>query len=209
MTSPTPQAMEALPELPPLPAPDEGWCSYTPEQTQAYARTAVSAALAAAQAEQAMGEGLTDEQIREIGVTAGLSVVGRDGDALLWVVRRALATRPSPTVEQASKVLVPIQMTAAMQRVVMEEEWEWADVLAACDAVTEEQYDEALVPPSPQPQDTDWIDVELTDAELGKIAYDGFDNYWTEDCAGNEMEAWAASAHAVLAARVAKEQQHG
>jgi hypothetical protein len=40
----------------------------------------------------------------------------------------------------------------------------------------------------------------LTDEQLGRIAYEGYDSYWTEDCAGKESDAWAASARAVLAA---------
>ena len=43
----------------------------------------------------------------------------------------------------------------------------------------------------------------LTDEELARIAYKGFDDYWTEDCPGNETEAWAASAKAVLRAALA------
>lgn len=38
-----------------------------------------------------------------------------------------------------------------------------------------------------------------TDEMLGAIAYKGFDDYWTEHCAGRDSEAWAASAKAVLA----------
>ncbi|SEF31419.1 hypothetical protein ABL840_08960 [Variovorax sp. NFACC27] len=36
-----------------------------------------------------------------------------------------------------------------------------------------------------------------TDAELGAIAYKGFDDYWTENSAGNDDEAWQARARAV------------
>jgi hypothetical protein len=39
----------------------------------------------------------------------------------------------------------------------------------------------------------------MSDDELARIAHKGFDDYWTEDCAGSETEAWAASAKAVLA----------
>jgi hypothetical protein len=49
-------------------------------------------------------------------------------------------------------------------------------------------------PPQPQPQ-------PLTDAELARIAYKGYDDYWTDDSKGIESEAWAASARAVLAAQ--------
>lgn len=42
--------------------------------------------------------------------------------------------------------------------------------------------------------------ADLSDEQLAAIAYKGFDDYWTEDCAGKESEAWAASAKAVIAA---------
>jgi hypothetical protein len=37
-----------------------------------------------------------------------------------------------------------------------------------------------------------------TDEQLSKAAYKGYDDYWTEDCAGKESEAWLACAKAVL-----------
>lgn len=57
--------------------------------------------------------------------------------------------------------------------------------------------DAALSQPVEQPSAEP---VALTDEELARIAYKGFDDYWTEDSAGKEGEAWAASAKAVLAA---------
>ncbi|MCV2423372.1 hypothetical protein LNV47_22550 [Paucibacter sp. DJ4R-1] len=38
----------------------------------------------------------------------------------------------------------------------------------------------------------------LADADLARVAYQGYDSYWTENCLGDETEAWAASAKAVL-----------
>ena len=40
--------------------------------------------------------------------------------------------------------LVPLRMNRAMQDVVAQDEWEWADVLVAANSVTEDQYNEAL-----------------------------------------------------------------
>jgi len=40
--------------------------------------------------------------------------------------------------------------------------------------------------------------VALSDEQLAAIAYKGYDDYWTEDCAGKES--WAACAKAVIAA---------
>lgn len=42
--------------------------------------------------------------------------------------------------------------------------------------------------------------TKMTDEELGRIACKGYDDYWTEDCSGEQSEAWTASAKAVLAA---------
>lgn len=41
-------------------------------------------------------------------------------------------------------VLVPLVMSRAMEEVVQQEDWEWADLLAAAEAVTEEQYNAAM-----------------------------------------------------------------
>lgn len=52
----------------------------------------------------------------------------------------------------AGKVLVPVRMTAAMQSVFEQDDWEWADVLVAANAVTESQYEEALDGAAPVPE---------------------------------------------------------
>lgn len=49
----------------------------------------------------------------------------------------------------------------------------------------------------------------LTDAQLGAIAYKGFDDYWTEDSNGNDSEAWEASAKAVRAALASAQPKTG
>ena len=41
--------------------------------------------------------------------------------------------------------------------------------------------------------------VGLTDEEAAATAYKGFDEYWTEDCKGSEIEAWAAAGRAIEA----------
>ena len=52
----------------------------------------------------------------------------------------------------AGFALVPIRATTAMVEVFAEEGWEWANVLAAAEAVTEGEYEEALegTPPATQ-----------------------------------------------------------
>lgn len=54
-------------------------------------------------------------------------------------------------VTPAGFALVPIRATRAMEDVFAEEGWEWANVLAAAEAVTLEQYEDAL---STTPPDT-------------------------------------------------------
>jgi len=49
----------------------------------------------------------------------------------------------------------------------------------------------------------------LTDEQLAATAYKGYDDYWTEDSAGKESEAWAASAKAVLALKAAQPVERG
>ena len=44
----------------------------------------------------------------------------------------------------------------------------------------------------------------LTAEQLGAIAYQGFNSYWTEDCAGSDSEAWAESAKAVVKATLSR-----
>lgn len=51
----------------------------------------------------------------------------------------------------------------------------------------------ALTPSAP-------VAVGLTDEQLGRIAYKGFDDFWSEDCSGKDEDAWIASAKAVRAA---------
>ena len=47
------------------------------------------------------------------------------------------------------------------------------------------------------PQRKPW--VSLTDEDAAAIAYKGFDDYWTEDCKGRDVEAWTASGRAIEA----------
>lgn len=71
-----------------------------------------------------------------------------------------------PTPEQAQQttpegfVLVPLVMTRAMEEVTEQEDWAWADLLAAANAVTEEQYEAA------QAQQTTVEEPELPEAAL-------------------------------------------
>jgi hypothetical protein len=55
-----------------------------------------------------------------------------------------VAIRAQESMSPKGFALVPLRPTAAMQEVFNEEGWEWADVLAAAEVVTEDQYLYAL-----------------------------------------------------------------
>lgn len=62
--------------------------------------------------------------------------------------KQCATARPAPA--PAGMVLVPLRMTQAMREVTDQGEWEWPDLLAAANAVTPEQYEEAAQPaPAP------------------------------------------------------------
>jgi hypothetical protein len=44
--------------------------------------------------------------------------------------------------------LVPLRMTTAMQQIVTDEDWQWEDLLAAAEAITEDQYNELAASPA-------------------------------------------------------------
>lgn len=54
----------------------------------------------------------------------------------------------------AGMVLVPLRMTQAMRDVAGGEDWQWEDLLAAAEAITEEEYDQLAAAPqaAPAPQ---------------------------------------------------------
>lgn len=52
-----------------------------------------------------------------------------------------LYTRPQPAIPPGY-VVVPLIPTRAMEDVVNQDEWQWEDLLAAAEAITEEQYNE-------------------------------------------------------------------
>lgn len=55
-----------------------------------------------------------------------------------------------PVVVPKGFALVPLKMNAEMRRVT-EDEWDWPDLLAAANAITEDQYDDLCVPDQPEP----------------------------------------------------------
>lgn len=82
----------------------------------------------------------------------------------------ALSTPPPATqaepVIPAGFALVPIRATAAMVEAFYEEGWEWANVLAAAEAVTEGEYEAALEGTPPATQADNWNEVEAYQAAL-------------------------------------------
>lgn len=59
---------------------------------------------------------------------------------LLAVAKSLLASAPPAPQANKTHVLVPLRMTRAMQDVVSEGDWSWADLLAAAEAVTEDEF---------------------------------------------------------------------
>jgi hypothetical protein len=72
----------------------------------------------------------------------------------------------------------------------------WLDALNAA-AYGEPFSTEGLLPFIYQPSAAVQQGEVLTEAQLGAIAYKGFDDYWTEASNGKDSEAWEASAKAV------------
>ena len=75
------------------------------------------------------------------------------------------ATQAEPVIP-AGFALVPIRATAAMVEAFSEEGWEWANVLAAAEAVTEGEYEAALEGTPPATQADNWNEVEAYQAAL-------------------------------------------
>lgn len=104
------------------------------------------------------------------------------GEAVLAERIKALSgAAPVP----AGKVLVPVRMTRAMQSVCEQDDWEWADVLAAANAVTESQYEDALEGAAPiQPDDDDILTLAyMSGYSKGKFAgaAPAPDMFWNND----------------------------
>ena len=102
-----------------------------------------------------------------------------------------LYTAPPPPAQQAmpeGMVLVPIRLTSAMMQVIGEEDWEWGDLLAAAEAVTEEEYEIAIDHDPSAAQQT--VPSELSDA-LEKLSHlSVFLLGWrgSQGCINNEMQ---------------------
>lgn len=67
------------------------------------------------------------------------------------------AETPQQEVVKPGYVQVPMLLTREMDAVLMDEDWQWADVLAAAEAVTEEQYEKILAHPSEQEVFEKWF----------------------------------------------------
>ena len=60
---------------------------------------------------------------------------------------------PMASAEPKGYALVPLYPNAEMIRVMAEDEWQWEDLLAAAEAITEDQYNEIATAPSPAATD--------------------------------------------------------
>lgn len=72
--------------------------------------------------------------------------------SVAWAAWQAGAAQEAPApAAPPGMVLVPLRMTQAMRDVTDAGEWEWADLLAAANAVTPEEYEAAQAAPAPSP----------------------------------------------------------
>jgi hypothetical protein len=89
-----------------------------------------------------------------------------DGFTLPHDVRKILEsayyTTPPAAPAPKGMVLLPKRMTQAMRDVTDQEDWTWEDLLAAAEAITEDEYAEIAA----QPAQRQW--VGLTDEEIEK-----------------------------------------
>jgi len=83
-----------------------------------------------------------------------------------WVEQNTPPAMQAEPVIPAGFALVPIRATAAMVEAFYEEGWEWANVLAAAEAVTEGEYEAALEGTPPATQADNWNEVEAYQAAL-------------------------------------------
>ena len=171
------------PKLPPPPKPDthcfdedtgkDVW-GHSPEQMQAYALAAIEALWA--QIGRGVPDGLqlvpkepTDEMVRAA-LHLDLSYMpGHDGPDRAAVYKAMLASAPPAPQANKTHVLVPLRMTRAMQDVVSEEDWSWADLLAAAEAVTEDEFAVAEQTEPIMPQAAVMQQKPLTDEQIEAI----------------------------------------
>lgn len=67
---------------------------------------------------------------------------------------------PAPRAEK-THVLVPLRMTKAMREVVDVEDWSWAELLAAAEAVTEDEHAIAEQASGVQQEPVAWVDERV------------------------------------------------
>jgi hypothetical protein len=95
----------------------------------------------------------------------------------LWEAGKPFPGYAAPVQQPADApsgfVLVPLRPTRAMEEVFQQEDWEWADVLAAAEAVTEDKYWAALESDTQQPAEA------LTNEQI-KEKTGASDEYWAQ-----------------------------
>jgi hypothetical protein len=99
-----------------------------------------------------------------IGLRDGWASKKDADDALAVLAATPAAAAPQQAVPEGY-ALVPLRMNAAMRRITDEEGWQWEDLLAAADAITEVEYNEiAAAPVAANPQGPEGWDA-------AKLAY--------------------------------------
>lgn len=86
---------------------------------------------------------LTDERIHEI-MSENVDCSYQEGLAFARAIEREVAAQAGQVAVPEGFVLMPKRLTRAMQHVLGEPDWEWADFLAAAEVVTEEEYNELI-----------------------------------------------------------------
>jgi hypothetical protein len=152
------------------------------------------------------GEAMTDQHIDSIMEQAQVfasawSLVGGpfdSGGMLETAEQEKAALRAllaSKTAVPEGFALVPLILTREMDEVLSDEGWQWEDLLAAAEAITEEQYNQISTAPAQSCGDAEqaddavtddvfgWLETEVTAISCryhGDPSYD-HDAYWMRD----------------------------
>jgi hypothetical protein len=133
---------------------------------------------------------MTDEQIIEM--AKAHCVDATRISTVLSFARALLASKPAVPEGFA---LVPLILTREMDEVLSDEGWQWEDLLAAAEAITEEQYNQISTAPAQSCGDAEqaddavtddvfgWLETEVTAISCryhGDPSYD-HDAYWMRD----------------------------
>jgi hypothetical protein len=98
--------------------------------------------------------------------------------ALEEFLKGRMAEQPAPVPE--GMVLLPKRMTQAMRDVTDQEDWTWEELLAAAEAITENEYNEIALAEQPAQQERTDYAVHLSHCNIGEC--EGVCKYLDDDC---------------------------